>query len=166
MPRRSLLLTAVTVVGGLVAATGLVVLLRRPPGSEIGWFAYAPVAEPELDGLVVLAGRQAGGAVLLALGLLLVALVLGTRAGRGGARATSRRSVALLGGLVVLTGVVGLARPRTLVVVDTDLTFVAPADPTLLCLAPDQVVALGVVLVGVLLLAGVVGARAAARRDV
>ena len=146
--------------GVLVVVSGVAVLASRASlEASFGWFAYAPLSEQQLDGLVAVNGARVLGATLVAVGLVLVALAVGARAARSGARPASRRGVAVLGCLVVLAGLAACLAPRFLVAVGDDPTMVV-ASPVL---RPAQVLGLTVALVGVLLLAGVVGAGAASR---
>ena len=146
--------------GVLVVTAGLVVLASRASREAgFGWFAYAPVAEEQLDAFVAVNGARALGAGLVAVGLALVALAVGARAGRAGARSGSRRGVAVVGGLVVVAGLVTSSVPRQVLVVGSE-----PAVTSSPVLLPVQVVGLGVALVGVLLLVGVGGAALGSTR--
>jgi hypothetical protein len=148
------------IAGVLVAIAGVGVLASRAAREAgFGWFAYAPVSQEQLDSLVAVNGARVLGAVLVAAGLVLVALAAGARAARAGARPGSLRGVGVVGGLIVVVGLVTLLRPRTLVALGDE-----PPVSTSSTLLPVQVVGLVVALVGVLLLAGVLGALAARPR--
>ncbi|GAB2581786.1 hypothetical protein [Microlunatus antarcticus] len=99
--------TALTAgLGVLVVVIGVLVLRAPAAQAEVGWFSYdGPPSQDFLDGLVAWNRTRAAGAVLVMVGLLVLARLLGlVAAARGLAPARLGGRVLVLAALLVVGG--------------------------------------------------------------
>lgn len=109
--------TGATVAAGLLAVLVGVLVLRAPGAQpQIGWFSYDGPPSPQLlDSLLVWNLARAVGALLVLLGLLVLARLLGSSVRRrgGAALVPLARGLLVLAGLLVLGGLVAFALEAT-----------------------------------------------------